>query len=442
MKHTHAANNLFTGTILFGFHLAPLENTMLASDDWKSQEVWRHPFNSRDSEGLKACLAVVKAARRLWNHLVESQHQLPRRLSPLAAGYLFSEGGGRLNHSAAPRRHTFPASQSLAGPVGMRGQGRGFGEGSGGVVRGSRQCRLPSVEAHSRPPVAAAAPKCGWGRDLSSRRCGPASSSERKWCCSRSSTSTCSFSEQTATKITWKISERKKRNCTNSSQFLLLGSTDQGVHEFPAATVVAGMYPTWCQSTGTPSQASVRWEGGHHLDITSAAATRLNPEKLLLPSVVCSSSCPGGFFPLTWLPVPHFPLSLPASPFLPLSLLPPADRHTPIHRASPSDSAGDNPEATSAAAPSPTLTDWALLSRSPPPLCSEVAVLANTVAATVTNTQIDTQRHFSAQQHPDGAPPTCRRKCFRHVTLELLAGGGEGGSGWNYYKTSKPLCMH
>lgn len=55
---------------------------------------------------------------------------------------------------------------------------------------------LPLAEEGSRRPDAAAALKCGWRTDLSSTRRSRVSSSERRWGCSRSRTSTCSLTDR------------------------------------------------------------------------------------------------------------------------------------------------------------------------------------------------------------------------------------------------------
>lgn len=64
-------------------------------------------------------------------------------------------------------------------------------EGTDGTV-----AALPFAEEGSRRPAAAAALKCGWRKDLSSTRRSRVSSSERRWCCSHSRTSTCSLTDR------------------------------------------------------------------------------------------------------------------------------------------------------------------------------------------------------------------------------------------------------
>lgn len=63
-----------------------------------------------------------------------------------------------------------------------------FTEGTDGTVS-----PLPLAEDGSRRPAAAAALKCGSRKDLSSTPRSLVSSSERRWCCSHSRTSTCSL---------------------------------------------------------------------------------------------------------------------------------------------------------------------------------------------------------------------------------------------------------
>lgn len=72
---------------------------------------------------------------------------------------------------------------------------------------------LPLVEVGSQWPGGAAVLKSGWRRDLSSKRCGPVSSLEKRWCCSHSHTSTCSLGAGLFLEVRWCERKWKLQNC-------------------------------------------------------------------------------------------------------------------------------------------------------------------------------------------------------------------------------------
>lgn len=139
---------------------------------------------------------VVKAARHPLNHLVPLKNQLLCRSSWLHSSYTWKiisttkadkQGHYPSTASYAVRPHTFRELHTHTQRFQqIRTQDMAVSMGADTL--------LPLVEVGSQWPVAAAVLKCDCRRgDLSSKLSGPVSSSERRWCCSHSHTSTCSL---------------------------------------------------------------------------------------------------------------------------------------------------------------------------------------------------------------------------------------------------------
>ncbi len=204
---------------------------------------------------------------------------------------------------------------------------------------------LPLVEVGSPWPVAAAVLKYGWRRDLSSKLCGPVSSSERRWCCSHSHTSTCSLVAWLfwgLKNLWWKKLKKKKRHKLQA-----------------AATSWSLLNPLSCPHSlfcnvfhmvliHRYSVADTRLVLSTVNIIQTPTLTLIQSEGTWVGKYSLSVHFPGDCFPLTPLPMLYFYLwtahaSCCSSPFL--------AKFTPIHKTPAYDVANNTEDAMSATTP-------------------------------------------------------------------------------------------
>lgn len=291
---------------------------------------------------------------------------------------------------------------------------------------------LPLAEEGSRRPAAAAALKCGWRTDLSSTRRSRVSSSERRWCCSRSRTSTCSLTDRVRRRRGRAAEGGEKKNKTQQTG-LQAEATSWSLLRCPASSQLIPLL--WCIPHGAEPQVLHQREQTRltcclrntntdpHLDPRKLAplSTFFRSISLLIASHLFPSLC----CTFSEQHTPPLVKTLPSTKHFPLMLkIIPRMHHVPPRLS--------------------ISTHFALHSFG----CCAMRMLSPLMLPPQLYTTLHTRAHAHRQTHtPPPASKPLRpgssnspiKSAFLvwHWTSWLLRKPRR-----DYYKTSKPLCMH